>query len=86
MSAVGTFADSPQSLLLRGVRCHGVLVPTSVSSIWAASGLKTSAQALLSLALAISLTLAFALSSFTLALRPLVASLGLGALEAVRVR
>ena len=85
MSAVGPFADPPQSLLLRGIRCHGVFVLARVSSVWAASDLETSAEALFSLALSITFALALAFSPFTLALPSLVARLGLSALEAVGV-
>ena len=85
MSAVGSFTDSPQSLLFDWVSGHGVFVPTSVSSVGAASRLEAGAEALLTLALAVPLACALAFASFTLALSPFPSCLGLSALEALGV-
>ena len=85
MSAVGSFADSSQSLLFDWVSGHGVFVPTSVSSVGAASRLEAGAEALLSLALAVPLAFSLSFASFALAFSPLSSCLGLSALEALGV-
>ena len=74
MSAVGPFADPPQSLLFCGISGHGVFVPTCVSNVRATSCLEAGAETLLTLALPLSLALAFA--SITLTLSPLPPLLG----------
>ena len=85
MPAVGSFADSPQSLLLCRVSGHRVLVPTCISSVWATSRLEPGARALLPFAFPVALALALGLTSFTLTLSPFASAPGLSTLEAFRV-
>ena len=85
MSAVGSFTDSSQSFLFNWVSSHGVFVPTSVSSVGAASRLEAGAEALLSLALAVPLAFSLSFASLAFALSPLSSHLGLSALEAFGV-
>ena len=85
MSAVGSFTDSSQSLLFNWVSGHGVFVPTSVSSVGAASRLEAGAEALLPLALAVPFAFSLSFASLAFALSPLSSRLGLSALEAFGV-